>query len=142
MPQPRCAASFCPNASWISCSTCRRGTFTGAGVKTVVLFFERGAPTRKIFYYQLDPGRSLGKTNALTDSDFDDFVTRAKDRTDSGQSWTVDIGDIDAVSYDLSVRNPFAPEEAPLRAPDEILDEIAALDAETAQILKRVRELV
>ena len=119
-----------------------QGTFTGAGVKTVVLFFERGAPTRKIFYYQLDPGRSLGKTNALTDGDFEDFVARAKDRADSEQSWTVNIADIDEASFDLSVRNPYAPEDTPLRAPEEILDEIAALDAEAAEILKRVRELV
>jgi len=42
---------------------CPGGTFQGAGVKTVVLFFEKGAPTRSIWYYQLDPGRSLGKTN-------------------------------------------------------------------------------
>ena len=32
---------------------CPGGTFLGAGVKTVVLFFEKGAPTRKTWYYQL-----------------------------------------------------------------------------------------
>jgi type I restriction enzyme M protein len=42
---------------------CPGGTFQGAGVKTVVLFFEKGAPNRKIWYFQLDPGRSLGKTH-------------------------------------------------------------------------------
>ena len=41
---------------------CPGGTFQGAGVKTVVLFFEKGAPTRKVWFYQLDPGRNLGKT--------------------------------------------------------------------------------
>ncbi len=34
---------------------CPSGTFLGAGVKTVVLFFEKGAPTRKVWYCQLDP---------------------------------------------------------------------------------------
>ena len=48
---------------------CPSGTFLGAGVKTVVLFFEKGAPTRKVWYYQLDPGRNMGKTNALNDDD-------------------------------------------------------------------------
>jgi type I restriction enzyme M protein len=47
---------------------CPQGTFQGAGVKTVVLFFDKGAPTRDIWYYQLDPGRSLGKTNSLADA--------------------------------------------------------------------------
>ena len=40
---------------------CPGGTFLGAGVKTVVLFFEKGTPTRKVWYYQLDPGRSWGR---------------------------------------------------------------------------------
>src|SRR6266446_6667299 len=39
---------------------CPGGTFQGAGVRTVVLFFEKGAPTRKVWFYQLDPCRSLG----------------------------------------------------------------------------------
>ena len=43
-------------------------------MKTVVLFFEKGAPTRKVWYYQLDPGRSMGKTNALNDDDLKEFV--------------------------------------------------------------------
>src|SRR6202050_2182517 len=52
---------------------CPGGTFQGAGVKTVVLFFEKGAPTRKIWYYQLDPGRNMGKTNSLNDTDLKEF---------------------------------------------------------------------
>jgi type I restriction enzyme M protein len=53
---------------------CPGGTFPGAGVKTVVLFFEKGAPTRNVWYYQLDPGRNFGKTNALNDNDLKEFV--------------------------------------------------------------------
>ncbi len=34
------------------------GTFTGAGVKTVVLFFDKGTATRKIWYYQLNLKRN------------------------------------------------------------------------------------
>jgi len=42
---------------------CPGGTFQGAGVKTVVLFFDKGSATRKTWFYQLDPGRNLGKLN-------------------------------------------------------------------------------
>ena len=45
---------------------CPGGTFQGAGVKTVVLFFEKGSPTRRVWFYQLDPGRNLGKTTRST----------------------------------------------------------------------------
>ncbi len=65
---------------------CPGGTFQGAGVKTVVLFFEKGAPTRKIWYYQLDPGRNLGKTNPLNDDDLAEFVKLQKTFADSPKS--------------------------------------------------------
>ena len=44
---------------------CPDGTFQGAGVKTVVLFFEKGSPTQRVWLYQLAPGRNLGKIRAL-----------------------------------------------------------------------------
>ena len=62
---------------------CPGGTFQGAGVKTVVLFFEKGAPTRKVWYYQLDPGRNMGKTNPLNDADLVEFVKFQKTFADS-----------------------------------------------------------
>ena len=119
-----------------------RGTFLGAGVKTVVLFFEKGAPTRKVWYYQLDPGRSMGKTNPLNDEDLKEFVELQATYADSEQSWTINAEEIDQSSFDLSVKNPNAPEEAPLRDPLEILDEITTLDADSAQLLAEIRGMV
>ncbi|MFC1890345.1 N-6 DNA methylase [Thermodesulfobacteriota bacterium] len=121
---------------------CPGGTFLGAGVKTVVLFFEKGAPTCKTWYYQLDPGRSLGKTNPLNDDDLKEFVKLQKTFADSEQSWTVVAKDVDQESDDLSVKNPNAPEEDPLRSPEEILDEIEALNAEAAKVLAGIREIL
>ena len=135
---------------------CPSGTFIGAGVKTVVLFFEKGKPfdavqgmpvfaqgkpvhqgmaTQKIWYYQLDPGRNMGKTKSLNDEDLREFVELQATCGESAQSWLVDVADIDPESFDLSVKNPNKAEEAPLRAPLEIMNEIAALDAESAEIL-------
>jgi type I restriction enzyme M protein len=121
---------------------CPGGTFQGAGVKTVVLFFEKGAPTRKVWFYQLDPGRNMGKTNPLNDEDLADFIERQKGFADSDRSWSVDAAGIDAVSFDLSVKNPKGGDEVALRSPRDILDEIAALDAESAEVLATIRELV
>jgi type I restriction enzyme M protein len=121
---------------------CPSGTFQGAGVKTVVLFFEKGAPTRKTWYYQLDPGRSLGKTNPLNDADLAEFVELQKTFADSAKSWTVDAASVDQATFDLSVKNPNGGEVKAQRSPREILDEIAALDAESAQVLAKIRALV
>jgi type I restriction enzyme M protein len=118
------------------------GTFQGAGVKTVVLFFEKGAPTRKVWFYQLSPGRNMGKTNPLNDDDLVDFVAQQKTFADSVQSWSVEVVGIDTATYDLSVKNPNGGDETTLRTPLEILDEIATLDAESAEVLATSRELV
>jgi type I restriction enzyme M protein len=121
---------------------CPSGTFLGAGVKTVILFFEKGAPTRKVWYYQLDPGRSMGKTNSLNDDDLSEFVTLQKTKAESPKSWSLDVSTINQDTFDLSVKNPNAPEEAPLKTPEEILKEIAALDAESAEVLKGIKALL
>jgi type I restriction enzyme M protein len=118
------------------------GTFTGAGVKTVVLFFEKGAPTRKVWFYQLNLERNLGKTNALNENDLAEFVKLQKKKEDSENSWTVNIDDIDKDTFDLSVKNPNKKEEEALRKPKEILNEIKALDKESDDIMKTIRELV
>jgi type I restriction enzyme M protein len=61
------------------------GTFTGAGVKTVVLFFEKGEPTQKVWFYQLNRDRNLGKTNALSEKDLHDFVVSPQKSVESKQ---------------------------------------------------------
>jgi type I restriction enzyme M protein len=118
------------------------GTFTGAGVKTVVLFFDKGLPTQKIWYYQLNLNRNLGKTNPLNENDLEDFVTLEKTKSDSENSWSVDVSTIDKNSYDLSVKNPNRNDEIILREPKEILEEIRRLDKESEEILGRIGALV
>mgnify|MGYP000881360595 FL=1 len=121
---------------------CPGGTFQGAGVKTVVLFFEKGSPTRTVWYYSLDPGRNLGKTNPLNDDDLKEFVELQQTKADSPKSWSVDVSGIDTGSYDLSVKNPNCGEVIVHRTPQEIMDEIAALDAESAEVLANIRALL
>jgi type I restriction enzyme M protein len=111
-------------------------------VKTVVHFFEKGAPTRKVWYYQLDPGRTMGKTNPLNDEDLAEFVKLQKKHADSDKSWSVSVKDIDEETFDLTVKNPNAPESDPHRSPVEILDEIKRLDEESAGVLVTIRGLL
>jgi type I restriction enzyme M protein len=125
------------------------GTFLGAGVKTVVLFFNKGEPTKNIWYYQLDAGRNMGKTNPLNDNDMADFIDLYASIDSPGKgpetekSWNVDTRALSEVEgYDLSVKNPNTPEEAPLRSPEEILTEMETLDSETKLILNKIKELI
>jgi type I restriction enzyme M protein len=118
------------------------GTFTGAGVKTVVLFFEKGLPTRKIWFYQLNLDRNLGKTNPLNEKDLAEFVELQKTNADSDNSWSINMVDVDVNTYDLSVKNPHKKEEAALRTPKDILEEMHTLDKESADIMKSIEKLL
>lgn len=121
---------------------CPGGTFQGAGVKTVVLFFEKGSPTRNVWYYQLDPGRSMGKTNPLNDEDLKEFVSLQPDKAGGEKSWTVGVNDLDTATWDLSVKNPHAPEKEPLRDPERIIADMLAREDETRQILENIRGML
>jgi type I restriction enzyme M protein len=121
---------------------CPGGTFLGAGVKTVVLFFEKGSPTRKVWFYQLDPGRNMGKTNSLNDTDLAEFIELQRTKADSPKSWSVDVTTIDPATFDLSTKNPNGGEEIIHRSTQAIMDEIAALDAESAKVLANIRALI
>ncbi len=118
------------------------GTFTGAGVKTVVLFFEKGTATRKVWFYQLNLNRNLGKTNSLNEKDLEEFVALQKTKADSENSWSIKVNDIDNSTYGLSAKNPHKKDDTVLRSPLEILREIQMLDKESAEIMKVIEGLL
>ncbi len=121
---------------------CPGGTFLGAGVKTVVLFFTKGEPTQKTWFYELNVGRNMGKTNPLNDKDLKEFVELQSSFSESEKSWSLATTELDEATWDLSVKNPNIEEEAPLREPQAIIEEIIALDKESEAILGKIQELL
>jgi type I restriction enzyme M protein len=121
---------------------CPGGTFQGAGVKTVVLFFKKSEPTKKIWYYQLTPGRNMGKTNPLNENDLEDFVTLQKTLKDSDLSWSVDVATINDKTWDLAVKNPNRNDDVVHRSPADIIAEIETLDSANQEILNRIKTLL
>jgi type I restriction enzyme M protein len=118
------------------------GTFTGAGVKTVVLFFEKGTPTRKVWFYQLNLDRNLGKTNPLNESDLAEFIKLQKTKANSDNSWSVNMVDVDTTDYDLSVKNPNTNDKTVLRKPEIILNAMNKIDEESLGIIKSIKKLI
>ena len=126
-----------------------QGAFTGTGVKTVVLFFDKKTKTatqeiatQEIWYYQLNLDRNLGKTNALNEKDLADFKTLYKTKANSDNSWIVSIDDIDKKTWDLSPNNPNVEDSSEKRTPSEILTEIEALDNEASKAMKSIKILL
>ena len=118
------------------------GAFTGTGVKTVVLFFEKGHATKKVWYYQLNLARNLGKTNSLNEKDLEEFVTLATSQTETENSWCVDIKNIDTSTWDLTATNPNKKDISDKRTPEQILAEIEELDLEAAAAIAAIKELL
>lgn len=112
-----------------------------AGVRTVVLFFTKGTPTKKIWYYQLNLGRTLGKTNPLTEEELAEFVELQKTKPETENSWLLDVASL-GEDCDLSVKNPNKPEIIDERTPAQILDTIASLNADSAELIDQIRELL
>jgi type I restriction enzyme M protein len=118
------------------------GAFQGAGVKTVVLFFEKGAPTKKVWFYQLNLDRNLGKGNPLNEADLAEFVKLQKTKADSDNSWSIDIKDVNKETFDLSVKNPSKGGEVALREPKDILEEMSKLDKESVKIFSDIKNII
>lgn len=118
---------------------CPAKVFT-AGVKTVVLFFTKGEPTKDIWFYQLDPGRSLGKRNPLNDNDLEDFVSLQKTFQQTSKSWIVDSTKLNN-KYDLTPKNPTFKEIPKLREPIEIIEDMMSREEESKEVLNTIRGL-
>ena len=112
-----------------------------AGVKTVVLFFKKGEPTKKVWFYQLNLERTLGKTNPLNEDDLKEFVELQKTKADSDNSWSVDVATLDE-NFDLSVKNPNKVEVVDERTPQEIAEEIKALNEDSQRLLNEIMEML
>ena len=99
------------------------GVFTaaGAGVKTNLIFFTKGKPTEKIWYYDLSDVK-VGKKTPLTMDRFDDFFRLLPTRGNSDRSWTITRKEIEARGYDLKAVNPNAKTDEDVRKPEELLD--------------------
>lgn len=85
-----------------------------ATVATNLLFFEKGKPTKDVWYYQhkyLDGVKSYSKTNPLKLEELDPIKKWWKKRVESEVSWKVSIDTIIEGGYDLDIKNPNAKAE-------------------------------
>ena len=118
------------------------GVFTsaGAGVKTNLVFFTKGNPTERIWYYDLSDLK-VNKKNPLTLEHFADFLKLLPTKADSDRSWTVTRDEIEAKNYDLKAVNPNAKSNEDTRTPEELLAVIEDKGKEVNQALIALRRM-
>ena len=120
----------------------------GAGVKTNLLFFNKGRPTERIWYYDLSDLK-VGKKTPFTLERMGDFFELvgdcraggAADRPDSERSWTVTRDAIEASKYDLKAVNPHRVVEEDTRTREDLLDEIEQQQRIIAAAIAELRGL-
>ena len=119
------------------------GVFTtaGAGVKTNILFFKKGKPTKAIWYYEVLPEERerFTKTAPVTLGHFDGFFKLLKRRADSDHSWTVPIDELKERNYDLKAVNPHRKGDVDTRTPADLLAEIERHNVELKKALTDLR---
>ena len=119
-----------------------QGVFTqaGTGVKTNLMFFNKGEPTTKVWYYDLSDVK-VTKRRPLLLSHFDGFFELLPRRADSELSWTVDVKELEQLNYDLGASNPNHEAQVDTRTPAELLDIMEAKNAEFVAAMSALREL-
>jgi type I restriction enzyme M protein len=112
------------------------------GIKTNLLFFTKGAPTREVWYYEhpYPPGyKSYSKTKPIRIEEFGPEKAWWHNRVENEYAWRVPIADIEANGYNLDIKNPHqVDEEHP--DPEHLLASYRTLLAdlaETREALKR-----
>ena len=119
------------------------GVFTqagAAGVKTNILFFTKGKPTKSIWYYDLSHLK-VNKGNPLILEYFDEFFKLLPKRRSSENSWAVDISTIQANNYDIKAVNPNRKSEVDTRSAAVLLSSINQQQKRLTSALAKLQKL-
>ncbi len=113
------------------------------GIKTNLLFFTKGSPTKEIWYYEhpLPNGiKNYSRSNPIT---IDEFLPEKKwwnNRVENEYAWKVCIDDIKDFNYNLDIKNPHISEDEKLKTPMELIEEISNNLSIANQLLEKIKE--
>lgn len=118
-----------------------QSTFHPATVSTNLLFFEKGTPTREIWYYEhrLPEGqKSYSKTKAIQFSEFAPMIDWWDKREENEVAWKVAVDDLKE-GFDLDVKNLHREEEEQELTAPEVLSKLAASIGKTHKLVEALR---
>ncbi|GAB63992.1 MAG: SAM-dependent DNA methyltransferase [Candidatus Jettenia sp.] len=114
-----------------------------ASVATNLLFFEKGKPTKEIWYWEhkLPEGvKAYSKTKPIQKSEFDDLKKWWKKRNENKQAWKVSIDTIASNGYNLDIKNPHTPEEKHAYSSVELVTMIHESFRKSDELLQQLRK--
>ena len=113
-----------------------------SGLETAVLFFKKGSSTEKIWFYQLNLNRNLGKRFPLSHNDLSDFLAAQHTQAVGLNSWFVQVSDLNSDTLDMTPRNPSRPQRIIDDNPKFIIDALILKEKENIDILEELKELL
>jgi type I restriction enzyme M protein len=114
-------------------------------IPTNIIFFERGGPTKEIWYYEqpLPEGRkSYTKTKPMQFEEFEDCIKWWNKRKENGKAWRVKATDIVANNYNLDIKNPNAKEDLEHLPPEQLVEDIVEKEQRIAEIMAEIKQIL
>lgn len=112
------------------------------GIKTNMLFFTKGEPTKEVWYYEhpYPPGvKNYNKTKPIRLEEFAAEREWWSNRVENERAWRVPVEEIKARNYNLDIKNPHAVDAAH-GDPEELLAAYKTLLAEVAATRDALRD--
>jgi len=114
------------------------------GIKTNLLFFTKGEPTKNIWFYEhpYPPGaKSYNKTKPMRIEEFEPEKKWWKKRKENEFAWKVSAKDIKANNYNLDVKNPHVGEQIN-HDPDKLLEKYAKQQQEISGLRDQLKTIL
>jgi type I restriction enzyme M protein len=120
-----------------------QSTFFPATVSTNLLFFEKGSPTKEIWYYEhrLPEGqKSYSKTKPIQFEEFKPIIEWWNNRKESDVAWKVKVEDLK--DWDLNIKNPNTKVEEIKYSTKEVIENLKTSFSKANSILSELETLV
>ena len=121
------------------------------GIKTNLLFFTKGQPTKHIWYYEHPYPEGVKSYNKTKPIRFEEFHPEIewwgseakgfKTRIETEQAWKVSIDDIKARNYNLDIKNPHIGEQI-THDPDVLLQKYAKQQQDISQLRDQLKSIL
>lgn len=115
-----------------------------ATVNTNLIFFQKGKPTKEIWYYEHtlpDGQKAYSKTKPIRIEEFEPIKQWWKNREESEASWKVSMQNIIDRNYDLDIKNPNKVVEEVVYDRKAIINKIERNQSQISKILEELKSL-
>jgi type I restriction enzyme M protein len=112
------------------------------GIETNLLFFEKGGPTKEIWYYELplpEGRKNYTKTQPLQFEEFEACLKWKNNRIENEFTWKVPIEEIIKNNYNLDIKNPNKKNDFEHLPPEKLLENILEKEKKIIEIIEEIK---